>query len=243
MKVRGIFWGLFFIAAGALIIASQLGFLASFSLWSLILTVFLVPIAIESAIHLNFFGVFFSLAGIGIIYAEPLGIASITPWPILITALFLSIGFTIIFGKHYTKRFGHHIGNGAGVKYGYDHGNFETVVNDSDESNVKYDVSFSSSIKYVNSADLKIANLSCSFGALTVYFDNSVPNLEGAEIQIDVSFGAAELYIPKTWRVVNRLNVSLGGVDEKNRSMPDESSPTVTLTGSVSLGAIEIIYI
>lgn len=237
MKVRGLLWGLFFIAAGALIIANQLGVLIGLSLWTLILTILLLPIVVESAVHLNFFGVFFGMAGLGIVYAEPLGVTAITPWPILITALFLSIGFTIIFGKYHR-----HHWEGIGCS-GHNHENFSTVVNSADESDIDYGVSFNSSIKYVNSEDLKNANFSCSFGALKLYFDNSIINENGATIRLDVSFGAAELYIPKAWRVSNNLNVSLSGVEEKNRSNPSPDAPVVTLIGNLSFSGVEIIYV
>lgn len=233
--VGKIFWGLFFILSGLLIIINQLGYFTQINILSLVFTILLVAIIIKSVFHGFFGGVFFPLAMIGIIYAEALEITSITPWPILITAFFLSIGFSIIFHKH------HHIHH----FYNHTHNNhehFEKIVNEDDDSIVETSVSFGSSIKYVNSNNLKRANFSCSFGALKIYFDNTKLDEKGAEIYLNVAFSGVELYIPKNWTVVFSANTNLAGIEEKNRSMPDGKN-TITLIGDVNLSGVEIIYI
>ena len=74
---------------------------------------------------------------------------------------------------------------------------------------------------------------------------NAKVNENGAQINLDVSFGAVELYIPKTWNVVNNLNVSLGGVEENKRRVSGDENNTITvvLSGNVSLGGVEITYV
>ena len=235
MKNKNWFWGLFFIVAAALIVFNQFGYLADISLVSLVLTILLVPIIIKSLTTFNFTGILFPLAFLGIIYAEPLRITNLTPWPILITALFLSIGFHIIFGKH--------INGGCGDFGCFGNGeNFKEIVNNQDENNVEYRVTFSSGIKYVNSENLKNVRLSSSFGALKVFFDNSKRDEDGVTIYLDASFSGVELYIPKEWKIVNNLNVSLGGVEEKNRRV-EATGPLVTFSGNVSFSGVEIIYV
>lgn len=230
MKVRNVLWGLFFIAAGGLIIANQLGYLAGIGLFSLIVTIILIPVIVKSAMHLNFWGILFPFALLGIVYAEPLGITALTPWPILAVALFGSIGLSLIFGKtNY-----HHCS--------YHNENFDQVINEPDGDTIELGVKFGSSIKYVNADDFKRGDFGCSFGAMKVYFDNAKLNPAGAEINIDVSFGALELYIPKSWNVANKLSTSFGGVEEKNRNYNAEGS-TVILNGRVSFSGVEIIYV
>jgi predicted membrane protein len=235
--MKKLFWGLFFIVAGAFVIIDQLGGYTGIGLFSLICTIFLIPIFISSLFKLNFPGVLFSAAFLCIIYKEPLGIEKISNISILLTALLGSIGLSILFHKH------HHIYTSCYIG-GHNHRErvSEVVVNSPDEEEVNFNVNFGSSIKYVNSEDFKVANLRSSFGSMQVYFDNAKIKGDTATINIDASFSGVELYFPKEWKIVNKIDCTLGGVDIKNESRV-ETTKTVTLTGKVSLGAIEIIYI
>jgi len=235
MKNKNWFWGLFFIGAGALVIFNQLGYLAGFSLLSLLITILLVPVIIKSIFHANFWGILFPIALLAIAFAEPLGITNLTPWPVLLTALFGSIGFSTLFGNPWRKNCGNFCNT-------TNHENFDEVVNSPDKNNVEYRVNFGSAIKYVNSQELQTANFTCSFGALKVFFDNTKISPEGARINCDCSFGAIELYIPKTWRVINKINVSLAGVEEKNHRV-ESDGPDVILTGNINLSGVEIVYV
>ena len=105
-----------------------------------------------------------------------------------------------------------------------------------------HETTFGSSIKYVNSDDFSQANLSCSFGAMKIYFDNAVIQNDNAIIRLDVSFAGVELYIPKAWNVINKVDSTFGAVDEKNRNQ-STGIPSVTLTGSASFSGVTIIYV
>jgi len=227
-KFNKIFWGLFFLVAGAFVIFNQLGYYTNFELLPLILTIFIIAILIKSIYPVKFFGILFSLAALVILYDKPLGLESITPWPVLLTALLGSIGLSIIFGKHY------------GSKNCDKH--YEKVINDKDEDTVYVDVKFGSSIKYVNTDTFKEANLNCSFGSLAIYFNDAKIKGDSATINLDASFSGVELYIPKEWKVINNVDSNLAGVEEKNNSN-SVTTKTLTINGRVSFAGVEIIYI
>jgi hypothetical protein len=235
MKRNNLFWGFFFIVAAISVLAGKLGYLAGINVYSIALTILLVPIIIQSIIRANFGGILFPLAILGIIFAKPLGIENLTPWPLLLTALLASIGLSMIFGRTRCN------GRKCGDKI-LDNENFDTIVNAEDDSIVDYSVKFGSSIKYVNSKDLQKANLGCSFGALKVYFDNTTLSENGAEICLDISFAGVELYIPKTWKTVNEVNINLADVEEVN-SKVESNGPAVRITGRINLGGVQIIYV
>ena len=251
MKTSKIFWGLFFIVAAGIIIANQLGYFFNVGIPSLFLTLLLIPILIKSITKLNFFGVFFPLGLLSLIYAKPIEILLfghpeiadsskplyLTPVPVLLAALFLSIGFSIIFSS--TKNFCHINFHGDGEhKY---HNKFNRTVDYVDDNELDCKVSFGASSKYIHSQDLQKAYLKCSFGALEVYFDDAQLNPEGAEIFLDCSFGAIEMYVPKEWRIIEKVSTSLGGIDINNRRFSyDENSPTLTLTGNISFGGVDV---
>ncbi|MDR3072470.1 MAG: hypothetical protein LBU41_03145 [Clostridiales Family XIII bacterium] len=242
-----IFWGLFFVAAAAIIVLNLLGIIAisGFSLGTILLSTLLLIILIASLPHLFWFGIFFPALGLLILLAEPFGlnIGKLNLWAAFGVALLLSIGFSILF--HPRKRY--HKYNAyvhvRGYKDAVKTDEYEQVIDEPDGEDVFEKTSFGSTIKYVNSLNFKHAVLECSFGAMKVYFDNARINGSEASIDCNVSFGAMELYVPKEWRIVNRTHRSLSGFDEKNPGHAGQNSPTVTLTGNVSFGALTIIYV
>lgn len=227
MKISKIFWGLFFILAATAIVLSGLGVFAEINLISLLLTIFLGAILIKSICHLSYTGILFSIAFILIIYAKQLGITAITPWPILFAALFGSIGLSIIFGKHC---------------HWYHYGKSEVTKEELENNVVDINVSFGASAKYINTKELEKVNVSCSFGAAEIYFDNAEIKNDSAIINLDISFAGVEIYLPRTWRIENKVDVSLAAVEEKNKSN-NVTEKTIILTGRVSLSGVEIIYI
>lgn len=237
MKIKNVFWGIFFLLAAVLVIVNQLGYLAGINVFSLILTIFLVGIMIKSAMYINFGGILFPFAILGIIYAEPLGIQELVPWPILAAALFGSIGLSFLFHRSWKNRW-----QEFKNKY-YNEEGFEEIINDADSETVKCKVNFGSSIKYVNTEDFKKGYFFCSFGAMKLYFDNAKIQGTEAEIYVENSFGAMELYLPKDWNIINEINCSLAGVEEKNSKPYKEGAPQVTIKGKASFSGIEIIYV
>ncbi len=229
MRKERVFWGLFLVIAGIALVVSKLGYFAGVNLFSLVATVFLVAIIIKSVFKMNFAGILFPLAFIGILFDDQLGITTITPWTVLIAATLGSIGLSIIFPKK--KKW-------YGRSYDYDC----NVIDVEDDSHIKLETLFSGSTKYVNSNSLEQVDLKCTFGGSTVYFDNATLKDGKAIVRLDINFAGVELYVPKTWTVVSNANVSLGGIDEKNKGIGNGEN-ILTLVGNVSFSGIEIIYI
>ncbi|PRR82030.1 LiaF transmembrane domain-containing protein [Clostridium vincentii] len=232
MKKEKAFWGLVLILGGIFLIISKLGYFPDVNVFSILLTVFLVVVIVKSLLKINFAGILFPIAFICIIYDKQLGITDITPWTVLIAALLGSIGLSMIFNKH-TKWFN--------TKHNDDDYKFEKIDVE-DESNVRFKTSFGASIKYINTDEFEQADFNCSFGAMKVYFDNATMSNDNAIARINASFSGIELYVPKTWNVENKTNVTLGAVSEKNKN---DQIPTNTLilVGDITFSGVEIIYI
>lgn len=236
MKHKNVYWGLFFIIAAIIIILNQTGLLGGTNIFSLIITLLVIPVILKSIRYLNFGGILFPLAIIGILYAEPLGIEYLTPWPILGVALFLSIGLSFIFPQHHFKRWENHFRENDFSE--------EWVAENVEESEViNMGTKFSGSVKYINTDNLKNVNIHCSFGGMKVYFDHANIQGEEANIRVDVNFGGLELFIPKEWNVIYNTDNAFGGIEEKNRSQITENSKKIRLTGKVNFAGITIIYI
>lgn len=232
MKKEKVFWGLLFVLLGVFLIVNKLGFFAGVNVFSLIMTAFLVVVIVKSIFKLNFAGILFPLAFIAIIYDEQLGITEITPWTVLFAAMLGSIGLSMIFHKH-----------NKWINVGCDSDDYEfEKIDVEDEDHVIFRTSFGGSIKYVNTDNFEQADLSCSFGAMKVYFDHAVMKDNNAVVRINASFSGVELFVPKAWKVENRTNVFLAAIEEKNSSS-EITTNTLTLIGDIKFSGVEITYI
>lgn len=231
MKTKKIFWGLFFILGAVFVLVNQLGGFVSVGPWSIVLTILFVAILIDSLVKVAFPGIFFSVAFLCIIYAEPLHITAITPWTVLGAALLASIGFSMLFHpkRHYSYS---SISNDENME----------IIDVEDSEVITVDTSFGGSVKYVNTDQFKKANLRASFAGLKVYFDNAAIPEGRAVIQIEASFSGVELFIPKEWQIINNVNMSFAGLEEKNHNRSD-GSIQVTLVGSAKFAGITVIYV
>jgi len=234
MKNRNWFWGIFFLVSAVFVIASQIGSFGQIGLMSILATILLVALVIHSAVNINFFGIFISMAFLYLIYQQPFGFAVISPWLLGLAAILTSIGFSIIFRVHpHKKQYCH-----GGAEY------LNQTTENIDDNNPYAKVSFGSSSKYLHADCLKSGQFLSSFGTLEVFFEQSQMSPDGAEIFLDCSFGEISLFIPKHWRVIQNMHVSLGDVeDDVHSAQPDANSPRLTITGNVQFGSVEIHYI
>lgn len=236
MKKDKVFFGITLIVGAIVLIINNLGYLPGVNAFSLIFTALLAGVMIKNLFRMHFAGTLFPLAIILIIYDEQLGITSITPWTVLIAAGLISFGLSMIFNK--PSKWGYNINYNSYDKESYE---FKTIDIE-DESHIKLDTSFASSIKYINTDNFESADIRCRFAGMKIYFDNATLYNGKGVVRLDSSFSGVELYIPKTWTVEDKINTSFGGIDEKNRNQSDGQN-TITLVGNVSFSGVEIFYI
>ncbi|SPE05706.1 hypothetical protein LAP8965_01262 [Lactiplantibacillus plantarum] len=221
------FWPVFLIASAVVLIVSQLGlFTLHVSIWSLLLTLILVAALISSLRYLNMPGIVFAIAFLAMIYAQPLGITKLVPWTILGAAVLLSIGLGLLIHPRY--------------QYHYHYHNHESTSTINDD-HVNLDLSLGNSIRYVHSENFRSADLNVSMAGAKIYFDDADIKEGRATINVDVSLGSLELYLPQTWQLQENLSNSMGHIS--STGTPTTAGPGVILTGSVSLGELRIIYI
>ncbi|XCP85961.1 hypothetical protein ABXS75_03920 [Roseburia hominis] len=231
MKRKNWFWGIFFIAAAVLLVVGNLGILGAVNIWGLLFTVVFAATLVKSLAHKNVAGVLFSIAFLCIIYAKPLGITAITPWTVLGAALLGSIGVSFFYHPH--------MPGGGHIQVGDE--NFSDIETVEGEE-IEFVTRFGGSIKYVNSEDFRSARVVACCGGVKLYLDNAVIQGEQAVLDLSLSYSGLELYVPKTWKIVNNTNVFMGGIEEKNsRGVAEEK--TLVLRGEIKLSGIMVIYI
>jgi predicted membrane protein len=235
MKHRNWFWGILFIAAAVLVIASQFTSFAQIGFWSILVGVLLAAVFIQSLVNLNYFGIFASLAFGYYFFQQSLHLIYISPWLLILATILLSIGFQSIFKVRPNTTACHH------DTYCNDNEEDYRTIEDVSDNNPYVKVSFGASSKYLHADALRGGQFYCSCGTLEVYFDQVRLDPDGAEIFIDCSLGEMKLFFPKSWCVNEKLSSGLGGVNNSFRSKPqDSNAPTITVTGNVSLGSLFI---
>jgi len=124
----------------------------------------------------------------------------------------------------------------------HDETNEKTKIEEGDDENNPYiSVSFGAASRYLHADRLESAELNCSFGSLEVYFDNVTLGPNGAEVNVNCSFGSIEIYVPSHWRVIDDMNSSLANAEVSRKLQGnDNDAPTLRVTGSVSLGNVEV---
>lgn len=239
MKHRNWFWGIFFLAAAVFVIVCQTTKFVVVGFWSIAATVLLAAVLISSLVYLNFFGIFISAALLYLIYQAPFGWPVIIPWLLILAAVLASIGFSMIFhGRH------HHWEHFDWHEHCSSMDSCCKTGENIDGNDVYVKTSFSESCKYLHADCLKYAHLDSSFGKLSIYFDQVQLSPDGAQAFINASFGEMVLYIPGSWRVIDNLHAGFGAVDNDMRNNTiDANAPTLTLTGNVSFGNLEIRYV
>ncbi|MGC6174088.1 LiaF transmembrane domain-containing protein [Lacrimispora sp. 38-1] len=237
MQKNRLFWGIMFLLAAAFVIIGKLGYLGSFSPFSLVFTVFMLAIIAKSIPRLNFGGILFPIAFLCITYDKVLNIENLTPWTVLAVALLGSIGLSLLFHRKNHCWYSHHH-NCRGI----DHDPVE-IIDVEDNNHIKQSTTFGSSTKYINTDNFKQADLECSFGSIQVYFNKAHVETE-AIVRIEGNFCGIELYVPKEWRVENQIETVVGGVSEKGRgSISSDTAPVLKLVGELNFAGVEIIYI
>lgn len=237
MKNKNIFWGIIFILAALAVIAFQFGSLNTIQPLNIVIGILLVALIISSLVHRNFFGVFFPLALLYFTFQKVLGLKEVDPWLLILAAVLTSIGFSIIFGN---KQGSHKSSSSCDNFSRVETGSSESL----DDNNPYAKVSFGESVKYLHANALQSGSFASYFGEMQVYFDQVTLSPDGAKVVLDCSFASIKLYIPRSWRVVDDMHVSLGEFkNAKRMEVLDENAPKLTVTGNVQFGSIEIYYI
>ncbi len=232
MKKDNVFWGVILVLAAIYIIVNSLGFMPDVNVVRLAVGIICVMVFCKSLYRLQFGGMLFSAAIFAITFDNQLGITAITPWPVLCAALLGSIGLEMIFGKQVIR----------GNKNAKKNSSFNSVEGGfvSGEEVVLNAGVFNGYKKTVSSDDFKKASIYAKFSGAEISFDDAVIQSGSAIVDLDVIFSGVEVYIPKSWIVVNETDCMFGGFEEHRSQYAGEEGPTVIFRGSVRFSGVEI---
>ena len=146
---------------------------------------------------------------------------------VILSSILAVIGLNILFSpsKKIKERFGY-----------YSTGSMSRA----DGNNI--DVTFSTVTKYLNDQHFTRGSADVSMGEASVYFDNCRIEGPSAQFVVDVSLGSLSLYVPSDWRVHVNVESSLSAIQHQENPSA-LTSKDFYITGDVSLGNLEIIYV
>jgi len=234
-------WGTFLLLAAVLIIFNQVGGFANIGVGSIIAAVLSLAVIVQCVATAHFAPLPIPIAVLYVIFQQPLELPYIKIWALILASVLASMGINTLLPR---ERRRNDCGKDNDFRRTNDrHSQARTEVGNLDD-NPTVSVNFGSVDRRLHADNLETARLNCNFGALKIFFDQARPCQSGAEVIINCSFGGIELFVPKHWRVIDKVSCALGGVSiNKIFNAPAENAPKLTLTGNVSLGGIDVRYI
>ena len=237
MKISKIVLGLVLIAAAVLLILEALGIIlpitgmvGEIGFWQAVGGIFLICGIGSLLMSGKFWEIFVPLGFLFMIFEKNIaficGIENenfINNWLVFGCSLLLSAGFMFIFpGRKKKKKKDKKSKSGVFV-------------------HVK-DNEFGAAVAYIDCEEFGNTVMEHSvknkFGALEVRFDNVECYKGEATLYVENRLGALDICIPKSWKVVDKIDVRLGVIDLDDAE--EQDGPTLILDGEVSLGAIDI---
>ncbi|MCL2442197.1 MAG: hypothetical protein FWD13_01885 [Treponema sp.] len=238
IKFSNLIWGTFLLLAAAFLLFNQFDNFIDIGIGSIIVSILALTIIVQCIANMQFYVLPIPLAVLYYIFQIPLNLPYVKLFILIIASILASIGLAVIFPR---KRHGY-CKYKKYIKIGDQQQMSTEDINNNNNPSVS--VNFGAISRRLNSDNLETVILRCNFGALEVFFDKVILSPNGAEADLNCSFGAIILFVPRNWNIIDRTNCSLGGVDiDKNFDPPSENAQQLTLTGNVSLGGIEVRYI
>jgi len=260
-------WGVLLLLIAALILSNHFGGFVELGVWSIIATVIALLLIVSNIATLSFASLPIPLAILYYVFQIPLDFPFIRFWILAPVTLLATIALHILLPK--PKGSGSHYGifGFDGIKYkhsddDWDDDDWDDDRDDADDfddgstmtggdavqvekgnakNNPRISVSFGEICRYLHADRLETVRLECSFGSLEVYFDQAQLSPGGAEVSVSCNFGSVELFVPRHWRIIHNMSATLGSAEVNGSFEPsDENAPTLTVTGNVSFGSIEV---
>jgi predicted membrane protein len=233
-------WGTFLLLAAALIVFNQVDGFANIGVVSIIAAILSLALIVQCVANLHFATLPIPIAILYIIFQAPLGLPYIKIWALILAAVLASMGLAALLPRRRLSCRRKDKDRGQTSDRNAQARQIHTESGGND-NNPYINVNFGSTNRSLRADCLETAQLICNFGAIKLSFDQANPCPSGAKAVISCSFGGIELFVPKHWRVIDNLNCSLGGVDiDKTLTAQAENAPKLTLTGSVSLGGVNV---
>lgn len=227
-RFHGLFPGLVLVAWGGLLLLREMGYLSAelhpFDFWPLIL----IGAGISMVLNRFRFGsmlVGLAIAALGAgLLAQKLGyVAGIAHlWPLLLIAAGLGV-IVNGFGRRH-----HHLSRLPDEKVSADE--------------LRRSVSMGGLAVTIDSQQFKGGALGVTMGEIKADLRRAAIAGEEATLEVSVTMGGIELYVPTNWQVVSDVSPFMGSVEDKTDPRPDGAGVQrrLVLRGAITMGAVTV---
>lgn len=231
-KKHGIFFALWIIALGAMLLAGRL-MRVEISFWTALWTTGLTVLGLQSLFNrFNLFGLTATAGGAYIILNTLKLIPPILSWEIVLPALILIWGLSLLFDALPRKKKPLiQINQGKSP-------NVHTVT----DGVFQYKNSFGEDRYLVTSPLLRGGEVNVSFGEHTIDLTGCGAVAEDCQIQVYSSFGELTFLVPRRFRVELESSKAFSSIDVSGQPAPDADG-IIFMDTSVSFGELKIQYV
>ncbi|SFO18834.1 hypothetical protein SAMN04487831_11123 [Pseudobutyrivibrio sp. UC1225] len=190
----------------------------------------------EQLLERSFVGMAIPVGVVACLFREELLLGDVHYAIIMIAVILIGIGLSTIFGHK-----PHHINvihNGkertvdvcGNAEYWEDEGTFDL------------DNSLGSKTQYIKINDMKKGTIDNALGQLTVYFNGTTVDPDGAELDIDNGLGSLSVYFPKEFRVSFNCDNGMGRINMHGECSQDMSQPLIKANVDNGMGQIDFYF-
>jgi hypothetical protein len=219
--------------AAAFIMVNQFNGFEGLTVGSIIAGVLAAAFLVQCIAQASFAILPIPLAVLYIAFQSHFDLPYMQPWMLILAAVFTVIGLSVLMPNN---------------KYigiiNLDSNSNDTSKNTEacDDNNPIINANFTGISRYIHANALETVRINCHFGGLELFLDQATLSPNGAEIYCNCKFGGIVIVAPKNWRIVDKLNCTLGGVENKNRHSMADDAPVLTILGDITVGGVEIKY-
>ncbi|NLI52928.1 MAG: helix-turn-helix transcriptional regulator [Clostridiales bacterium] len=234
VKKDGIWFAVLVIVLGLAFLMQRVG-VVSFGIWGIVWPAVIIGLGVSWMVKR--FSIFsLAVAGLGLYFLlYNLGATEfVLTWSVIWPGLLVLLGLTILFEALVPHRH-----KWCGIDFKDEH----RKRSEYREENgfVNYDCSFSEENRRVAVEEFNGGDVDVSFGKSELDLTSVKRVSENAKLEVDVSFGAFDLIVPKSIRLYVKSDKSFGSI-QMNGEPSSDASETLIVIGDVSFGAMNVYY-
>ena len=233
LKKEGVGFALLVVLLGVAFLLSRLGVWPQFNFWSVVWPAVLLGLGVSwtlkrvspVSVGVALLGLYYLLFHLGAVHF-------VLDWSLIWPIGLILVGLTILLEKLLPRR------KKGSFRFSNEGGNMDFS---DEEGFVRMDGSFCEDRRVFDQEEFCGGDIDVSFGRFVLDLTRCKTFRPGARLQVDVSFGACEILLPRCVSIMQNVERSFGSCAVKGQADAD-AAQQLAISGDVSFGSLEIRY-